>query len=110
MFAASLMSAGPLVSVFAMAPLSRRFGPQRVLAVMLAPACGDRGRGARESAARSAAVAIFLMGCCTIGSMTGINGMTAALYPARVRNTGMGWALGLAGWAGSAGHGWAACC
>ena len=34
-FAASLMSAGPLVSVFAMAPLARHFGPQRVLAVML---------------------------------------------------------------------------
>jgi AAHS family 4-hydroxybenzoate transporter-like MFS transporter len=27
--------------------------------------------------------------------MTGINGMTAALYPARVRTTGMGWALGI---------------
>jgi len=38
---------------------------------------------------------IFLIGCCTTGSMTVINGMTAALYPARVRNTGMGWALGI---------------
>jgi AAHS family 4-hydroxybenzoate transporter-like MFS transporter len=27
--------------------------------------------------------------------MTGINGMIAALYPARVRNTGMGRALGV---------------
>jgi AAHS family 4-hydroxybenzoate transporter-like MFS transporter len=40
-------------------------------------------------------LAIFLMGCCTVGSMTGINGMTAALYPARIRTTGMGWALGI---------------
>ena len=70
-FAASLMSAGPMLSVFAMAPLARRFSAQAVLAV------------------------IFLMGICTIGSMTGINGMTAAIYPARVRTTGMGWALGI---------------
>jgi AAHS family 4-hydroxybenzoate transporter-like MFS transporter len=95
-FAASLMSAGPLVSVFAMAPLSRRFGPQRVLAVMLST-------GVLVIAAVGLAnpphdlllLAIFLMGCCTVGSMTGINGMTAALYPARVRTTGMGWALGI---------------
>ena len=40
---------------------------------------------------------IFLIGAGTVGSMTGINGMTAALYPARVRNTGMGWALGIRG-------------
>ncbi|MGD0432231.1 MAG: MFS transporter [Acetobacteraceae bacterium] len=95
-FAASLMAAGPLVSVFAMAPLSRRFGPQRVLAVMLST-------GVLVIAAVGLAnpphdlllLAIFLMGCCTIGAMTGINGMTAALYPARVRTTGMGWALGI---------------
>jgi AAHS family 4-hydroxybenzoate transporter-like MFS transporter len=95
-FAASLMSAGPLLSVFAMAPLARRFGPQRVLAVMLSS-------GVLVIAAVGIAnpphdvllLAIFVMGCCTIGSMTGINGMTAALYPARVRTTGMGWALGI---------------
>ena len=32
-----------------------------------------------------------------------INGMTAALYPARVRNTGMGWALGVGRLGGIAG-------
>jgi alpha-ketoglutarate-dependent 2,4-dichlorophenoxyacetate dioxygenase len=35
--------------------------------------------------------------------MTAINGMTAALYPARVRNTGMGWALGIGRLGGIAG-------
>ena len=95
-FAASLMSAGPLVSVFAMAPLARRFGSPAVLAVMLST-------GVLVIAAVGLAnpphdlllLAIFLMGVCTVGSMTGINGMTAALYPARVRTTGMGWALGI---------------
>ena len=30
-----------------------------------------------------------------VGSQTGLNGMTGALYPARIRNTGMAWALGI---------------
>jgi AAHS family 4-hydroxybenzoate transporter-like MFS transporter len=95
-FAASLMSAGPLVSVFAMAPLSRRFGPQRVLGVMLVTGVAVIAAiGLANPPHDLLLAAIFLMGCCTVGSMTGINGMTAALYPARVRTTGMGWALGI---------------
>jgi len=95
-FAASLMSAGPLVSVFAMAPLSRRFGPQAVLAVMLCTGVLVIATvGLANPSYQFLLAAIFLMGCCTVGSMTGINGMTAALYPARVRTTGMGWALGI---------------
>lgn len=95
-FAASLMSAGPLVSVFAMAPLARVFGPQRVLAVMLVTGVVVIGIvGLANPPHDLLLLAIFLMGCCTVGSMTGINGMTAALYPARIRTTGMGWALGI---------------
>jgi MFS transporter, AAHS family, 4-hydroxybenzoate transporter len=95
-FAASLMSAGPLVSVFAMAPLSRRFGPQLVLAVMLCTGVLVIASVGLANPPHDLLLAmIFLMGCCTVGSMTGINGMTAALYPARVRTTGMGWALGI---------------
>jgi AAHS family 4-hydroxybenzoate transporter-like MFS transporter len=95
-FAASLMSAGPLVSVLAMAPLSRHFGPQRVLAVMLITGVLVIATvGLANPPYGLLLLAIFLMGCCTVGSMTGINGMTAALYPARVRTTGMGWALGV---------------
>lgn len=95
-FAASLMSAGPLLSVFAMAPLARRFGPQRVLAVMLSTGVVVIAAvGLANPPHDLLLLAIFLMGCCTVGSMTGINGMTAALYPARVRTTGMGWALGI---------------
>ncbi len=95
-FAASLMSAGPLLSVFAMAPLARQFGPQRVLAVMLSTGViVIAAVGLANPPHDLLLLAIFLMGCCTVGSMTGINGMTAALYPARVRTTGMGWALGV---------------
>ncbi len=95
-FAASLRDAGPLLSIFLIAPLSHRFKPQSVVAVSLA--CGVIAIGVVGLATlpyTALLVTIFVVGCCTTGSMTGINGMTAALYPARVRNTGMGWALGI---------------
>jgi MFS transporter, AAHS family, 4-hydroxybenzoate transporter len=95
-FAASLMSAGPLLSVFAMAPLAKRFSSQSVLAVMLVSGVAViLTVGLTNPPWTLLLCAIFLMGICTVGSMTGINGMTAALYPARVRTTGMGWALGV---------------
>ena len=95
-FASSLLSAGPLISVFAMAPLAKRFSSQSVLAVMLVTGVAViLTVGLTNPPWSLLLVTIFLLGICTIGSMTGINGMTAALYPARVRTTGMGWALGV---------------
>jgi AAHS family 4-hydroxybenzoate transporter-like MFS transporter len=37
----------------------------------------------------------FLAGTTIIGSQTGANGTCGKLYPARMRTTGMGWALGI---------------
>ena len=95
-FAASLRDAGPLLSVFLLAPLSQRFTPQSVLAFSLSFGIVAIGAvGLLDLPYLPLLAVIFLIGCCTTGSMTVINGMTAALYPARVRNTGMGWALGI---------------
>jgi AAHS family 4-hydroxybenzoate transporter-like MFS transporter len=95
-FAASLRDAGPLVSIFVIAPLSQRFTPQSVIAVSLAGGILAIGAvGLLDLSYVALLATIFLVGCFTTGSMTGINGMTAALYPARVRNPGMGWALGV---------------
>ena len=95
-FAASLRDAGPLVSIFVLAPLSQRFTPQSVLAFSLAAGIVAIGMvGLVDLPYTPLLATIFLIGCCTTGSMTVINGMTASLYPARVRNTGMGWALGV---------------
>ena len=94
--AASLMNAGPLVSIFAMAPLAQRFGPPVVLAGMLSTGILAIGAiGLANLTGGFLLAMIFVMGCCTTGSMTGINGMTATLYPARVRTAGLGWALGI---------------
>jgi MFS transporter, AAHS family, 4-hydroxybenzoate transporter len=38
---------------------------------------------------------IFGAGAAMIGSQLGANAMVAALYPARIRSTGVGWALGI---------------
>jgi MFS transporter, AAHS family, 4-hydroxybenzoate transporter len=95
-FAASLRDAGPLLSIFLLAPLSHRFTPQSVLAASLAAGIiAIAAVGLVDLPYLPLLVTIFLIGCCTTGSMTVINGMTATLYPARVRNTGMGWALGI---------------
>jgi AAHS family 4-hydroxybenzoate transporter-like MFS transporter len=95
-FAASLRDAGPLFSIFLLAPLSQRLTPQRVLTFSLATGIAAIGAvGLLDLPYLALLATIFLIGCCTTGSMTVINGMTAALYPARVRNTGMGWALGI---------------
>jgi AAHS family 4-hydroxybenzoate transporter-like MFS transporter len=37
----------------------------------------------------------FLAGATIIGSQTGANGTCGKLYPARMRTSGLGWALGI---------------
>jgi MFS transporter, AAHS family, 4-hydroxybenzoate transporter len=95
-FASALRDAGPLVSVFLIAPLSTTFGAPNVLRVTLFLGIIFIGLvGLAAMPYLMLLAVIFLVGCCTVGSQTGLNGMTGALYPARVRNTGMAWALGI---------------
>lgn len=115
-FASSLYSAGGVLSVLAIGPLSHRFGIEPVLALCLA-------FGIVVIAAVSLGnlpyllllVTIFVMGVCVIGGQCGLNGLAAARYPARMRNTGVGWALGIGRLGGIVGpalggillsHGW----
>ena len=48
---------------------------------------------------------IFVMGVCVVGGQLGANGLSAAKYPARIRNTGVGWALGIGRLGGIVGPG-----
>src|SRR6185437_13981589 len=41
------------------------------------------------------AAVIFFSGMTIIGSQTGANATAGALYPARMRTSGIGWALGI---------------
>jgi AAHS family 4-hydroxybenzoate transporter-like MFS transporter len=95
-FASALRDAGPLVSVFAIAPLSTKFGAPNVLRVSLFLGIIFIALvGLAALPYLALLTVIFLVGCTTVGSQTGLNGMTGALYPARIRNTGMAWALGI---------------
>ena len=95
-FAASMQSAGGIIGTLMLGAFSMRFGASRVISLSLAA-------GVLMIAAIGLVnlpyilllAAIFCMGSCTVGSQTAANGMVAALYPARVRTTGMGWALGI---------------
>ena len=95
-FAASLYSAGGALSVLALGPLLGRFSIERVLTTCLA--CGIVVIAAVALGHLPYLVllaAIFIMGVCVVGGQLGINGLSAARYPARMRTTGVGWALGI---------------
>jgi AAHS family 4-hydroxybenzoate transporter-like MFS transporter len=95
-FASSFGDAGPLVSIFMVAPLSVRFGATHVIQVFLFLGIIFIGIvGLMHLPYAALITVIFLIGWCTVGSQTGLNGMVGALYPAHIRNTGMAWALGI---------------
>lgn len=103
-FASALREAGPLVSVFLIAPLATSYGSPNVLRVTLFLGIICIALiGLATLPWLALLTVIFLVGCFTVGSQTGMNGMTAALYPARIRNTGMAWALGIGRLGGIAG-------
>jgi len=95
-FASSLYSAGGALSVLILGPLLTRLGTDRVLTACLA--CGIVVIAAVALASLSYLVllaTIFIMGACVVVGQLGANGLSAAKYPARIRTTGVGWALGI---------------
>jgi AAHS family 4-hydroxybenzoate transporter-like MFS transporter len=105
-FASSLYGAGGALSVFLLGPLSTRVGTDHVLTICLA-------LGVVVIAAVALGhlpyllllTTIFVMGVCVVGGQLGANGLSAAKYPARIRTTGVGWALGIGRLGGIVGPG-----
>ena len=105
-FASSLYNAGGGLSVLLLGPLATRLGTDRVLTVCLAfgiivvaaVALGDLPYPILLAT-------IFVMGICVVGGQLGANGLSAAKYPARIRTTGVGWALGIGRLGGIVGPG-----
>jgi AAHS family 4-hydroxybenzoate transporter-like MFS transporter len=103
-FYASMFSLGGILSCFVLGPLIDRFGAPKVLAASFASGVifvlviGLAGL-------RPPYIAIPFLGAgaAMIGSQLGANAMVAALYPARIRSTGVGWALGIGRLGGIAG-------
>src|ERR1700742_1436869 len=103
-FYASMFSLGGILSCFLLGPLIDRFGAPKVLACSFASGVAFiLSIGLTNLPAPFIAIPILGAGAAMIGSQLGANAMVAALYPARIRSTGGGWALDIGRLGGIAG-------
>ena len=87
---------GAILAVLYLGVLIDRVGPERALALHYA--AGMRVYRADRAGCDALPVlvlVIFLSGMTIIGSQTGANATCGKLYPARMRTSGLGWALGI---------------
>jgi AAHS family 4-hydroxybenzoate transporter-like MFS transporter len=95
-FASSLRDCGALFAVLYLGVLIDRFGPERSLALHYALGAAFIAVIALFALPYAALLIVtFLAGLTIVGSQTGLNGTCGKLYPARMRTTGLGWALGV---------------
>ena len=95
-FASSMRDFGAIFAVFYLGYLIDRVGPERSLAFHYAAGAVFIAMIALVVLPYALLLAVtFLAGLTIIGSQTGLNGTCGKLYPARMRTTGLGWALGI---------------
>jgi AAHS family 4-hydroxybenzoate transporter-like MFS transporter len=95
-FASSLIPLGGIFAVLYLGFLIDRFGPERSLAVNYAAGAVFVALVALAALPYlTLLLVLFLAGMTIIGSQTGANAACGALYPARMRTSGIGWALGI---------------
>jgi AAHS family 4-hydroxybenzoate transporter-like MFS transporter len=95
-FASSMRDFGAIFAVLYLGWAIDRVGPERSLAFHYA--IGALFIGVIALFALPYAILLattFLAGMAIIGSQTGLNAACGKLYPARMRTTGLGWALGI---------------
>jgi len=103
-FYASMFQLGGILSISVLGPAIDRFGAPRVLACSFASGIAFIvAIGLLNLPAPYIALPILGAGAAMIGSQLGANAMAAGLYPARIRSTGVGWALGIGRLGGIAG-------
>jgi AAHS family 4-hydroxybenzoate transporter-like MFS transporter len=95
-FATSLHALGAIAAVLYLGYLIDRFGPQRALALHYAAGVVFILMLALTAMPYALLLAVvFFSGTTIVGSQTGANAACGALYPARMRTSGIGWALGI---------------
>jgi AAHS family 4-hydroxybenzoate transporter-like MFS transporter len=95
-FASSLYNLGGIAAVLYLGVLIDRFGPERSLALHYAVGVVFILLIALVAMPYLILLAvIFFSGMTVLGSQTGANAACGALYPARMRTSGIGWALGI---------------
>jgi MFS transporter, AAHS family, 4-hydroxybenzoate transporter len=94
--ATSFRELGAMLAVVYLGFLIDRFGPERALAWHYAAGIVFIGLIALAAMPYLVLViVIFFSGMTIIGSQTGANAACGKLYPARMRTSGLGWALGI---------------
>ena len=95
-FATSLHALGAIAAVLYLGFLIDRFRPERALALHYAASIVFIALLALVAMPYLALLAVvFFSGMTVVGSQTGANATAGALYPARMRTSGIGWALGI---------------
>ena len=95
-FASSLRDCGAIFAVLYLGLLIDRVGPERSLAFHYAAGAVFIALISLVALPYALLLAvIFFSGMTIIGSQTGANATCGALYPARMRTSGLGWALGI---------------
>jgi AAHS family 4-hydroxybenzoate transporter-like MFS transporter len=97
-FASSLRDLGAILAVLYLGLLIDRVGPERSLAFHYFIGAAFIAVISLAGAALSYGILlaiIFFCGMTIIGSQTGANATCGKLYPARMRTSGLGWALGI---------------
>ena len=95
-FASSMRDFGAIWAVLYLGVAIDRFGPERSLALHYAVGAVFIGLIALVVLPYAILLVVtFLAGMAIIGSQTGLNGTCGKLYPARMRTSGLGWALGI---------------
>ena len=95
-FASSLRDFGAIFAVLYLGLLIDRVGPERSLAFHYAAGAVFIALIALVAMPYALLLAvIFFSGMTIIGSQTGANATCGKLYPARMRTSGLGWALGI---------------
>ena len=95
-FASSLRDFGAIFAVLYLGLAIDRIGPERTLALHYAIGAVFIAVIALVALPYAMLLVMsFLAGMTIIGSQTGANGTCGKLYPARMRTSGLGWALGI---------------
>ena len=102
--ASSFRELGAVLAVLYLGVAIDRFGAERALALHYAAGIVFIASIALLTTPYLLLVgAIFFAGMTIVGSQTGANGACGKLYPARMRSSGLGWALGIGRLGGIAG-------
>jgi AAHS family 4-hydroxybenzoate transporter-like MFS transporter len=95
-FASSMRDCGAIFAVLYLGMLIDKVGPERSLAFHYAAGAIFIAMIALVALPYAVMLAMtFLAGMTIIGSQTGANATCGKLYPARMRTSGLGWALGI---------------